>query len=297
MRALAQLIDTVPTHWRLAAVQRGPAARSRPDLRFFDAGRALIRYRQAGQGPSLVLGADPPVPLELYDELIERLASRFRVTVFEIPGFGGSLPRVSFRYSMSAARDVIGQFLDGLGGGPHHLALPCVLGYVSIALIHQRPQRIGDLILIQTPDWAGGQRWVEGRDPRHLLRRPVLGQLALAAVRRQRVGDWYRAALADPGQVERYRQATLDHFDHGACFCLASGFQDFLHDHQGLVQPVQRRTLAVWGEADRSHRQTDRQSTLALAPKAELVRFADAGHFPELEQPQRFADLVERFLA
>jgi len=33
-------------------------------------------------------------------------------------------------------------------------------------------------------------------------------------------------------------------------------------------------------------------SFLELVPKAEVVRFEDCGHFPDLEQPERFADLL-----
>lgn len=296
MRHLAQLIDTLPTHWRLKAVQQGAAAHTRPDIAFADIGKAIVRYRQAGSGPSLVFAADPPVPIEMYDELLDALASHFRVTVFEMPGFGASLPRVGFRYSMSQATSGVAAFLKQLGNGPHHLALPCVMGFVTTALARQHPELVNQLVLIQTPDWAGGQHWLHGRDPKGLLRTPLVGQLALAAVRQQRIRGWYRMALADQSQLDRYTETTLQHFHHGGCFCLASAFQDFLSDAQGLVGPVPQRALAIWGGADPSHRDTVREATLQLAPNAELVRFDSAGHFPELEQPQRFARLVCEFL-
>lgn len=296
MRHLAQLADTLPTHWRLDAVRRGAAARTRPGIAFADVGKAIVRYRRQGSGPSLVFACDPPVPLELYDELIDALAGSFTVTVFEIPGFGASLPRVGFRYSMRGASTAVIRFLLQLGNGPHHLALPCVLGYLTTVIAREEPALVRNLVLIQTPDWDGGQQWLESRDPKHLLRRPLVGQLALAAVRRKRIRDWYRMALADSAQIDRYTTATLTHFDHGGCFCLASGFQDFLSDAQGLVGAVPQRALAVWGEADPSHRKTSKESTRQLAPNASLVRFADAGHFPELEQAQRFAKLVCDFL-
>jgi len=61
-----------------------------------------------------VFAADPPVPIELYDELIADFADRYRVTVFELPGFGCSLSRIAFRFSMSHAIDNVIGVLESL---------------------------------------------------------------------------------------------------------------------------------------------------------------------------------------
>jgi hypothetical protein len=62
LQALAQLIDTVPTHLRSARTRRGPAARSRADLRFIDLAHCMVRMRQAGTHGLAAFAADPPVP-------------------------------------------------------------------------------------------------------------------------------------------------------------------------------------------------------------------------------------------
>jgi pimeloyl-ACP methyl ester carboxylesterase len=297
MRRIAQFIDTVPTHWRLARVQRGAAASTRADIGFLDIGQALVRYRQRGRGPSLIFATDPPVPLESYDALIDALADRYRVTVFEMPGFGCSLPRVSFRFSLPGATAALGRILAGLDGGPHHLVLPCVLGYLGIALA-RGPGRplLASLVFSQTPHWDDAQTWLRGRDPQGLLRRPGLGQLGLALLRRRRVRGWYRTALGDPALVEPLTALTLQGFDHGACFCLASAFQDFLAEHHGLLGPVELPVLAVWGGRDPSHAASRPTGIRDYAPSAQLAHFDDAGHFPELERSARFSALLGDFL-
>lgn len=302
MRHLAQLIDTVPTHLRLARVQRGRAASTRGDIGFLDIGNAIVRFRQRGHGASLVFATDPPVPLESYDTLIDALAERFRVTVFEMPGFGCSLPRVGFRFSLPCATAALERFLERLGGGPHHVVLPCVLGYPGIALA-RGPQRrlLASLVFSQTPHWEDAQTWLHGRDPQGLLRRPGIGQLGLALLRRRRVQGWYRTALGDPALgdpslVEPLTALTLEGFDHGACFCLASAFQDCLANHHGLLGPVDLPVLAVWGRRDPSHARSEPAGIRAYAPDAQFVQFDDAGHFPELEHSTRFVDLLDKFL-
>lgn len=294
---LAALLDTLPSHLRLRRVRSGPAARSRARLRFLDLDDCVVRLRQSGgDGPSVVLAADPPVPLEQYDALLDALGDGLRCTVFEVPGFGASLARIGFRFSMQAAVRAVVRVLEQVPGAPHVLAMPCVTGFVALAVAAQRPDLVRALVLPQTPDWAGAQSWLEGRDPRHLLRRPLLGQLALHALRRRRVAGWYAAALGARADRMPWVEATLRHFDDGAAFPLASAFQDFLADHQGLLQPVALPTLLPWGDADPSHRRTDFARTTLLAPAARMVRFEGCGHFPELEDPLRFAATLRGFL-
>ena len=297
LNAIAQAFDTVPTHWRLARTQAGPAARSRADMRFIDLGNTLIRLRQAGtRGPSLVIATDPPVPLELYDGLIASLANRYRVTAFELPGFGCSLPRVGFQLSMRSAVHAVTQLLRQLPHGPHVLALPCVTGFIALAIARAEPSLVGRLVLMQTPSWADAQLWLAGRDPNRILQRPIVGQLALAAMRNKRIRQWYRMALADQGRVDEFSDATLQNFADGGCVCLASAYQDFLQDHQGLLGPVAQDTLLVWGNADPSHRTTDFYATQALTPNNCALQLDGAGHFPELEASAAFVSALDSFL-
>lgn len=297
LQALAQLIDTVPTHLRSARTRRGPAARSRADLRFIDLAHCMVRMRQAGtHGPSLVFAADPPVPIELYDDLIATLQPNYRLTVLELPGFGCSLPRIGFRYSMTHAVAALEQLLDALGQGPHVLVLPCVSGFIGLQLARERPDLVRALVLPQTPDWAGARRWLHGRDPQGLLRRPLIGQIALAALRHQRIERWYASALADRSQAPRYAAATRTHFGQGACFGLASAFQDFLGDAGAAFAPIAQPTLVIWGDRDPSHAATDPEATRALLTRGRITRFAQAGHFPELEKPAEFCAELDRFI-
>lgn len=297
LNAIAQAFDTIPTHWRLARTQAGLAAHTRADIRFVDLGNTLIRLRQAGnRGPSLVIATDPPVPLEIYDGLLGSLADRYRVSVFELPGFGCSLPRVGFQLSMRSATRAITQLLRKLPHGPHVLALPCVTGFIALAIARAEPRLVKRLVLMQTPTWTDAQLWLAGRDPKRILRRPIVGQLALAAMRNKRIRQWYRTALADPARIDEFAEATLQNFAHGGCFCLASAYQDFLQDHQGLLGRVTQDTLLIWGNADPSHRATNFFATQALAPNSKTLQLDGAGHFPELEASASFVSALDSFL-
>jgi pimeloyl-ACP methyl ester carboxylesterase len=62
------------------------------------------------------------------------------------------------------------------------------------------------------------------------------------------------------------------------------------------LRPLDVPTAIVWGARDRSHAATDRRSSLALAARAEMHDWPDAGHFPDLEHPARFADLLRKLV-
>ena len=65
------------------------------------------------------------------------------------------------------------------------------------------------------------------------------------------------------------------------------------------------RRLAGWDDAmhlalgarDHSHTYTDPLLLHELIPEAEIVRFDDCGHFPDVEQPERFAAILIESMA
>ena len=85
-------------------------------------------------------------------------------------------------------------------------------------------------------------------------------------------------------------------FARGACYCLASAFQAAAREMDPGLGSVRQPALVVWGEADRTHRRTDKRSILAYAPHADWAQFDAAGHFPDLEQPERYRDELLHFV-
>jgi pimeloyl-ACP methyl ester carboxylesterase len=55
---------------------------------------------------------------------------------------------------------------------------------------------------------------------------------------------------------------------------------------------VPQSARLIWGDADRSHCRSRVHSLRELLPNAECLTFEACGHFPELEAPQRFAEVL-----
>jgi pimeloyl-ACP methyl ester carboxylesterase len=257
---------------------------------------ATVRVRITGEGAhTVVIVPDPPNTLEHYDELIDLLVVRggVRVVCFEVPGFGLSFPRsLTFSFSAEEYTDLVIELLARLGLRDVTLAMSCIGGYVALMAARLRPELIGRLVLCQTPAHHDMVAWAKRFDRLGLLGVPLVGQAIMWLVKNPATRFWYSAALPLGADVARYAAPALAAQRLGGPYALASGIQAMrrldLRELDGVTQPI---TLA-WGHADRTHARTDPRSLLTVVPHARFVAFERCGHFPDLEDPRRFAELV-----
>ena len=271
-----------------AALARNPAPGR---ARFVDtaAGRVHVSDSAAGDDdlPCIVFTPDGPNVVAHYQHLITLLAPRFRVVCFDMPGFGFSLPAADYTHSLDEGARVVLAVLDHLQIGRATLAFSCANGLYAIRAAQLAPARIASLMLTQTPALAAMQAWAYRMIPRP-LRMPVAGQLVTWLARRKLAQLWYRSALPASADAGAFQEIARRSFDAGACFCLAGVVQGLLRETSLPTLPDVPCTL-VWGNLDRSHRATPPESLRHCLPQAEIVQFGDCGHFPDLEQPERYA--------
>ena len=280
---------------------RARLARHRQSLpgRFLGVPGAVVRAQvvepPAAARGTLVVIPDPPNLIEHHAPVVDRLAQDFRVVCLELPGFGYSQPLPGFDYALAAQVQALASALDQLEVRDAILEMSCLGAFVGIALAQLRPDLVGRLMLQQVPSYPEAQRWAKGADVAGLIATPWLGQLLVQLAARPIARHWYGAALpvdSADATYHRFTEPTLRSLDLGACFSLASAYQAlFAGEAPGpcrLDQPV----FALWGDADRTHAGTDRSSILRALPGARLETFHGCGHFPGLERPERYHELL-----
>jgi pimeloyl-ACP methyl ester carboxylesterase len=295
---ISGLFDITLPILRSSSVINGPASNSRPHIQFMNMGVTWIRYRTGGNvGPAIILSADPPLTIESYDQTVSELSRYFKVIVFEVPGFGFSFPKqLGFRFDFDFMASTLSEFLKRLNVGPYVLALPCLLGLCAVRIAHLYPELVSHVILNQVPSWKGALKWKRGRDSQGILAKPVLGQIALHLLKRQRVAAWFDLVIADSKTAHKLAEIALSSYKLGANFPLASCFQFYLTEHPPDLDPVKQPTLIIWGECDGSHSKTDKNLTRQLAVDYEELYIQEAGHSPEVEVPVFFAKSVKRLV-
>lgn len=258
-------------------------------LRVLDVGDAT---RQA----PIVLAADAPVMLEHMIPLVAELCQRRRVVALEMPGFGYSRPGPEYRFTLPEQVEVLLGLLDALDVKRAHLAFTCINAFVAAALAKRVPERVQRLTLGQMPSVDEFRRWAHRIDMKvagvPVLATPGIGQALMAVAPSFVAGRWFRGVLGPGADTEAFTQGARKVFAGGGTFCLAALNQSMHGMTAADVGPLSVPTTFLWGASDRSHRATNRDSCLEIAPHADVRTFDDLGHCFDLENPARVAALL-----
>jgi pimeloyl-ACP methyl ester carboxylesterase len=278
--------------WLARFAARGKTLPANTSTRYVDTAAGRIRvFDSGGAGPAAIFVPDGPNVVEHYERLIPLLRSSLRVVCFDMPGFGFSLPSAAYTHSLDQGAASVLAVLDALQIERATLAFSCANGFYALRTAKIAPHRINSLFLSQTPSLAAMRQWTQRIVPAPLAV-PVLGQIAMWFTRQRAAHGWYGAALPKNTEREPFRAPAWHALQCGACFSLASIVQGLGRETDDAINGVTAPCTLVWGPQDRSHRPTPPASLKDCVPHAELVVFDDCGHFPDLEQPQRYADLL-----
>jgi len=92
--------------------------------------------------------------------------------------------------------------------------------------------------------------------------------------------------------------AALIRYARGRDALCLYGFQPYMYNPQlpRWLARIAVPTLVLWGASDRVVRPDYGRAYAGLIPGARFELIQEAGHHPEIEQPEAFADLVAGFL-
>ncbi|MFC4292574.1 alpha/beta fold hydrolase [Sphingorhabdus arenilitoris] len=288
-------LDTKGARNRMAQYKNGWPAQSSPDIKFYRSPLVQYRYREQGEGPVIVFTADPPVTLELYDELLAIFSARFRLIVVELPAMGFSAADKDYTFGFRETNDDLALFLKDVAGEGAILAFSCVAGLAAVDLAVRRSKLVSKLVLMQTGDGEAFARWKTARDPKGILARPIIGQWIMKRLAPKRMPDWYRLSVGNRDKIDHFCSCAQESFDHGALWSLASAYQVYMDPSVALPAPKQP-ILATWGLADRSHPPVNAKSPMNFSSNVTYVAFNDLGHFAELEDTKRLFSIICTFV-
>jgi pimeloyl-ACP methyl ester carboxylesterase len=263
-----------------------------------------VAYRQAGNGPVIVLVHGITSSSETWEYVMPALARRFTVLAPDLMGHGMSAkPRGD--YSLGAYASGVRDLLVTLGHEKATFVGHSLGGGIAMQLSYQFPERCERLVLVD----SGGL----GREVSLLLRSATLpgSELVLPLLTNRRLLDAGRAVdgflqriglrlMTDIGEMARGHATLADHEARAA----------FVHTLRTIVDPGGQRVsatdrlylaehvpfLLIWGEHDPIIPVAHGEAAHDLVPGSRLEIFPDSGHFPQLDEPQRFIDALEDFI-
>jgi len=251
---------------------------------------APLFYRQAGQGPVVVLLHGFPLDSRMWQAQLDGLADRYRVIAPDLRGFGNSRGSEPFSIADLAA-DVHALLLS-------LKVTPCVVGglsmggYVAMNLAKRCPADLAGLMLIDTKPEAddttakaarlktvdtvrnrGTAPIIEAMVPRLLAPATLQGRPGVVAQLRQIMQD------CPASDVEMASLAMCDR-------------EDFTAHLASIAVP----TLVVVGQHDALSPVATAQFMQQQIPRAQLEVIADAGHMAPMEQPTAVNAAIRKWL-
>ncbi|MEK6272176.1 MAG: alpha/beta hydrolase [Actinomycetota bacterium] len=261
-----------------------------------------VGFRVAGEGPLIVLLHGITSTSDVWLEAMERLAERYTVVAPDLLGHGRSAkPRGDYSLGAyaSGARDLLGVlgFERGTVVG-HSLG-----GGIALQFAYQFPEYCERLVLVS----SGGL----GKEVHPLLRAAALpgAELVMPLI----IRDWaIGAGSAVAGFLDRFGFSAgpdLAEAARGYASLADRGAREaFLHTLRAVVDLEGQRvsatdrlylaerlpTLLIWGTDDPIIPMEHGRAAQERIPKSRLVEIPGSGHWPQLDDPDRFvAELTE----
>lgn len=292
---LGTRIDTWAGAAKMERFRKGWPAKAISNVRFHRTPMVQYRYLDEGNGPTIVFTVDPPMTIEVYGPLIEVFSTQFRVVVVELPAMGFSAALGGYSFGFEETNDDLASFLRTVCGEGSIFAFSCAASLAAIDIALRMPELASHLCLIQAGGTEAFATWKAARDPKGILAKPLLGQLAMKRMAPRRMPQWFSLSVGRTEQIEHFCSCAEQSFTQGAIWSLASAFQLYLDQRQELPQPPQPM-LSIWGSADRSHPASNAHSLARLYPGVQSVTFGHLGHTPELEEPALVLNAITAFL-
>lgn len=254
----------------------------------FTRGDVSIRYRIDGRNgaPWVVFSNSICTDLSLWDDQAAALAADFRVLRYDQRGHGGSsVP--SSPCSFDQLGGDVAALLD------HLSVATCIFVGLSMGvptgleLYAKQPQRVERLVLCdgQAATAPGGAAGWEERI--EMARRDGMNAFADTTVARWFSSDQVKDGRAD---VVRRMIATTPFAGFEAC---ARALQNYAY--ADVLPRITAPTLLIAGKNDGKMPETMARMGDAIAG-SRLVEIADAGHIPNIAQPDEFNRALKAFL-
>lgn len=263
-----------------------------------------VSYRMGGEGPVILLVHGMAGSSSTWRSVWDDLTARATVIAPDLPGHGRTdKPRGD--YSLGAQASFLRDLLVALGHDRATVVGTSLGGGIALQFSYQYPERLERLVLVG----AGGL----GEEVTPILRLisvpgtdllfPALFQPVFRDAART-VGGWSgRVGLKPAAATDEIFRAYASLVDPETRTAFVHTLRSVVdrrgqrvsaHDRLYLASDVP--TLIVWGEKDPIIPVSHGHAAHEAMPGSRLEIIPGVGHFPQVEDPRRFAEVVLEFV-
>lgn len=262
-----------------------------------------VRYRRAGHGQAVLLIHGLAGSSRTWNDVLPALAERYEVIAPDLLGHGDSAKPLG-DYSLGAHASGLRDLLATIGVPRATIVGHSFGGGVAMQLAYQHPELCDRLVLVG----SGGL----GREVSWMLR---ICTLPLAE---QLMPLWFPRVFADVGtgvgrQIKRrgfYWPRLAEMWRAYSSLAGAENRKAFVRTMRNVIDPSGQTvsaldrlylashlpTLIVWGEQDDVIPVSHAHTAHDAVPGSRLVVLPGIGHFPHVEAPEQFIEVLVDFL-
>jgi pimeloyl-ACP methyl ester carboxylesterase len=245
-----------------------------------------LDIEQWGEGRDLLLLHSLLADRRSFAGIVPALARSRRVTLVDLPGFGGSSPAGP---AIEDAADRVARLLPALGAQPDVIGNG-LGGFIVVALAARHGTRLGRIVLADT-----GATFPEGSRAPFRAMAEAVEKSGMAAILDTAIRRIFPAPYlaAHPEAVAEREEVLLQMNPANfaaACRALASV------DLRAALPTITNPTLVLVGTLDAATPPPLARELAASIPGAELAELPGCGHCPPLEQPGPFVTAIGPFL-
>ena len=260
-------------------------------------------YRIAGNGPALVLLHGVTCSSETWEEIIPALAKHFTVIAPDLLGHGQSAKPLT-EYSSGAYACQVRDLLLELGHTRVTLVGHSLGGGVALQMAYQHPECCERLVLVDSGGLGREVSWVL-----RLMTLPgteFLMPVLFPSVVRERGNDISRTLHKRGIRMGHIAEMWSAY----ASLTESANRQAFVRTIRAVIGPggqtvsamdrlylaAQMPTLIVWGDHDTIIPLSHAYAAHEAIPGSRLEIIEGSGHFPHVEAPDRFLDVLVDFI-
>lgn len=251
-----------------------------------------FNYEEFGKGQPVVLLHAFPLSRQMWKPQIETLVeANCRVITPDFPGFGDT-PMVSKTSTMEDLANGVAELL-------HHLKIEKATigglsmgGYVTLNLYRLHPNLFSKMILADTSSFADTEEKRAGRF-KLIGETEAKGMSAIVDGMLPKLTSDYTKEN-NPNLISQLEEQFLQTNANAAIAALRGMAQR--KDHTEMLENIKVPTLLVFGEEDKV---TDLEGAKVLdarIPNSRLIVIEKIGHFSNLENTERFNNILRDFL-
>lgn len=244
--------------------------------RFVLVGERRIHYLDGGDGPLLVLLHSGGASCRQYEPVLAALAANHRVIAWDMFGHGDS-DQMTSHHAMEDHRDIFAGFADALGLDRFILSGSSMGGYISMAYAAAFPERVERLIIVEAP--LRSREWYDAN---------WLSFEAMCAIPETSFDNL--AGRIRGLTPDMHRRWNIDRSKAGGWTMVDMAWACREFDAAGTYAAITVPTRVLVGSKGPTALDIDRMRS--LRPAAAITIMEDCGHFPMLEDPDGFANVL-----